>query len=211
MVFFWELIDFYKVMEFVLLVVKFFERGLVNKIVLLMVEWLGLFGEKWSIIIVVYFKVFEEEVFGSFSEDDLVWVGQQYKFWFKWDWFLVFGCVLKLQAIEVFDYFVNWVQVYIEGENSNNIFFLVLAEQVCWISVLFYVLLEEQLIVLELEWVVCMIYEFVLVQFNCCVQGFLWYINRVGSVIGLVSDLVWWNFVQVEKVYFFFCWYELEC
>lgn len=75
MVFFWELIDFYKVMEFVLLVVKFFERGLVNKIVLLMVEWLGLFGEKWSIIIVVYFKVFEEEVFGSFSEDDLVWVG----------------------------------------------------------------------------------------------------------------------------------------
>jgi hypothetical protein len=209
-VFLWEPIDPYKVMEFVSLAVKPLERGLANKIALLMAERPGLFGEKWSSTIAAYFKALEEEASGGPNEDDPVRAGQQYKFWFKRDRFPASGRVPKPQAIEVFDYLANWAQAYTEGESSNNTSFLVLAEQARRISALLYALPEEQLTALELERVVRTIYEPAPVQLNRRAQGFLRYTNRVGSVIGPVSDLVWWNFAQAEKTYFFSRWYEPE-
>ncbi len=208
-VFLWEPIDPYKVMEFVSLAVKPLERRLANTIAMLMAERPGMFGEKWGKTIAAYFSNLEAGDKRP-NADNPELARQQYTFWFRRQRFPASGRVPKSEAVRVFNYLANWAQSNIEGENSNNTSFLVLAEQARRISALLLALPEEELSALELERVVRTIYEPAPVQLNRRAQGFLRYTNRVGSIVGPVSDLVWWNFAQAEKTYFFSRWYEPE-
>lgn len=208
-VFLWEPIDSYKVMEFVSLAVKPLERGLANKIAMLMAEQPGMFGEKWMANIASYFNDLDAGKKRPGGDDPKL-AGQQYKFWFRRERFPVSGKAAKSEAIKIFDYLANWAQSNIERDSNNNTSFLVLSEQARRISALLYALPEETLSALELERVVRTIYEPAPVQLNRRAQGFLRYTSSVGSIVGSVSDLVWWNFAQAEKVYFFSRWYKPE-
>ncbi|MEQ8702667.1 MAG: PD-(D/E)XK nuclease family protein [Phaeodactylibacter sp.] len=208
-VFLWEPIDPYKVMEFVSLAVKPLERGLANKIAVLMAQRPGLFGEQWSTTIAAYFNELRENPDRP-GQDNYERADQQYKFWFNRKRFPAADTVPKDQAIRVFEYVGQWAQDCFEDEGNKNASLLVLAGQARRISALLYTLPEERLTALELERVVRTVYEPAPVQLNRRAQGFLRYTTQTGSVTGPVDDLAWWNFAQAEKAYFFSRWYEPE-
>lgn len=208
-VFLWEPIDPYKVMEFVSLAVKPLERGLANRIAGLMASRPGLFGDQWRTTIAAYFNDLREKPERP-GQDDYERANQQYRFWFSRKRFPVSETAPKQSAINIFNYVGQWAQDCFEEEGNKNTSLLVLAEQARRISALLYALPEEQLSALELERVVRTVYEPAPVQLNRRAQGFLRYTTQVGSVIGPVKDLVWWNFAQAEKAYFFSRWYEPE-
>lgn len=208
-VFLWDPIDPYKVMEFVSLAVKPLERGLSNKIAGLMAKRPGLFGEQWGATIAAYFNDLRENP-GQVGQDDYERAGQQYRFWFARKRFPVAETAPKESAVHIFNYVAQWAQECFEEEGNKNTSLLVLAEQARRISALLYALPEERLSSLELERVVRTVYEPAPVQLNRRARGFLRYTTQVGSVVGLVQDLVWWNFAQSEQVYFFSRWYDPE-
>ena len=208
-VFLWDPVDPYKVMEFVSLAVKPLERGLANKIAGLMAGRPGLFGDQWRATIAAYFNDLREKPERP-GQDNYERADQQYCFWFTRQRFPASGTVPKQNAIKIFNYVGQWAQECFEEEGNKNASLLVLAEQARRISALLYALPEEQLTALELERVVRTVYEPAPVQLHRRAQGFLRYTTQVGSVTGPVSDLVWWNFAQSEKAYFFSRWYEPE-
>ncbi|MBV6655589.1 MAG: PD-(D/E)XK nuclease family protein, partial [Mameliella sp.] len=208
-VFLWEPIDSYKVMEFVSLAVKPLERGLSNKIASLMAKRPGLFGEQWRVTIAAYFNELREQS-DQPEGDQYERADQQYKFWFGRKRFPVSGTVPKEKAIGIFDYLGVWAQECFEEEGNKNVSLKVLAEQARRISALLYALPEQQLTALELERVVRTVYEPAPVQLNRKAKSHLPYTTQVGSFIGPVNDLVWWNFAQAEKSHYFSRWYEPE-
>lgn len=207
--FLWEPFDLYKIMEFVSLAVVPLEQSLARRIAAFLAETPGLFSGKWQGMIRVYF---EEELPQRAQQQhklDAAEVRQQYEFWFnrkRYD--SRTERVPKAEVRAIYAYLQNWGAEKGRDEEAPSL--LVLAAQARRIVEMLDALTEEDLSHLELERIVRTIYEPAPLHYQHAEAGHLPFVHEPGAIIGPVSNLLWWDFFELEPNYFFSHWYPEE-
>lgn len=208
-VFLWDPIDPYKIMEFVTLTVKPLDDDLAQRIATFLANTPGLYSDRWFAMINQYFEkdlVEKAEKKGELSVDQLK---QQFAFWFRRKRVdSTTGKVNKSEVRSIYEYLQQWArQAFREQEQSS---LLALANQAQKMVDLLDALPEQELSYLELERIVRTIYEPTPVNYRQAQAQRCPIVFRPGAVIGSVSQLIWWDFIQLEPDYFFSRWYVHE-
>ncbi|MEM9822621.1 MAG: PD-(D/E)XK nuclease family protein [Bacteroidota bacterium] len=206
--FLWHPIDPYKIMEFVSLSVKPLADDLAVEIARQMANTPGLNGEGWYIMKQRYFNDLAERV----SQKEFYKIQNQFNLWFERKRYNAQQKVPKSEAIELFAELNSWARELEEGNKTNSSSFSVLIGQAQRIVDLLEALPPSLnlLSMLELERIVRTIYEPSPVVFKEREVGHLPYVHHSSTCIKPVDEVLWWNFTQNERDYFFSHWYQSE-
>jgi hypothetical protein len=209
--FLWEPLDPYKILEFLSLSLKPLDDKLSIILGRLMAESPGINSERWHARLNEYFDYLREKE-ATDKSVSLRDVKEQYDFWFKRKRYDIDGSMPVMEAILVFRYIHDWAKTEYENLGSKNNSLLVLKEQSKKISELLEELpeTENKLSYLKLERIVRTVYEPAPVVFREAEVGHLPFVYRNSAISGFTDDLLWWNFTDHDRDYFFSKWYPDE-
>ncbi len=209
--FLWEPIDPYKILEFLNLTLKPLDNQLALVIGRLMAEYPGMKSDLWNFKINEYFNDLENKKHGK-NDLSIEQIKDQYFTWFERKRYDVNGSIPVFETIGIFKYIEEWAGTEFEKLGSKNTSLIVLREQAKKIVELLQELPEgeNKLSYLKLERIVRTVYEPAPVLFRETETGHLPFIYNNSSICGTVADLLWWNFTDHERDYFFSKWYPEE-
>ena len=209
--FLWNPIDPYKIMEFVSLAVKPLNPELAYLIAEEMAQSPGLNGDKLNAIVYNFFLNLEEQAKDN-KHIKVKTIRKEYEFWFKRKRYDISEQVPKEQVIPIFKHLTKWAISQFEESGSKDNSLLVLYSQSQKIEELLLALpdTETHLSALQLERIVRTIYEPSPIRFTEIEVGHLSYIHHSSALIDSVEELLWWNFLDIEKEYHFSHWYPQE-
>lgn len=209
-VFLWNPIDLNKIMEFVSLAVKPLEDGLAHRIATFLADIPGLYSDRWFAMINDYFK---NELPGKIKRRpqlDAEKIEQQYEFWFKRKRVDSRSeKVSKSDVRAVYQHLYDWsIDISKQDETVHSV--RVLTSQAGKLIELLDTLPEQELSYLELERIVRTIYEPAPIKYREAEAHKLDTVHQAGAITAAIPSLVWWDFFENEKDYFFSRWYPLE-
>lgn len=209
-VFLWEPIDLYKLMEFVSLGVKPLDADLAERIAGFLANTPGLYSERWFAMINDYFTKHLPEKAKKHTQLNVAKIQQQYDFWFKRTRVDSRSSkVSKKDARAIYVYLHEWaIDLYKQEEDIASL--AVLTKQTARLIELLDALPETELSHLELERIVRTIYEPAPVLYQAAEAYKLNTIHHAGAVHQAQKQLLWWDFFEYEKNYFFTAWYPEE-
>ncbi len=209
--FLWEPIDPYKILEFLSLSLKPFDDRLALVLGRLMAESPGIKSEIWYARLNEFYRNIEAQS----QEDksiDVAQIKEQYDTWFERKRYHIDGSIPVIEAIQIFKYVQNWAGNEYEQLGGKNTSLIVLKEQAKKIVELLEELpeTENKLSYLGLERIVRTVYEPAPVLFRDTEINHTPYIYNNSSIVRNCKDLLWWNFTDHERDYFFSKWYPNE-
>ncbi len=204
--FLWQPIDPFKILEFVSLAIKPLPDKLATMIADQVAKAPGLQSEGWHAMVGRYFSALEENEPAKVVAEQR----KQYRFWFERQRYGIDKTVPKSEVVNMYDYLREWAFLVFEDSGSKNNSLLVLSGQARRIVELLQALPETDLGYLALERIVRTIYEPSPVTFQEREVGHLPFAMHAGAFIGVVKEVLWWNFIQNEPPHFFSRWYPDE-
>ncbi|RME92523.1 MAG: PD-(D/E)XK nuclease family protein, partial [Bacteroidetes bacterium] len=198
----------HKVMEFVSLAVKPLEAGLAQRIATFLADTPGLFSDRWFGMIREYLEVELPKIAAKRPQLKPEAVAREYRFWFtrqRVD--SRNGKVPKSEVRQIYQYLHLWAKEAAEEAGGSM---LVLANQSQQIVELLDTLPEAELSQLELERVIRTIYQPAPINYQAAERGHCPTVHHPGAIVGPVTHLIWWDFIEQEPNYFFSRWYPSE-
>jgi PD-(D/E)XK nuclease superfamily len=183
--FLWEPVDVRKIMEFLTLPAKPFDRGLGLEVARVMAERPGLFSDAWF-----------GAVYGYLEQPDVPADARaQYEFWFQRRRYPSDATAPKRDAIGLYAYLQAWAQQQHEHQGGKDASLLSMAEQARRIAELLTMLPEQRITYLELERIVRTIYEPLPVSLTEAEAGHIPFVHASGALAQSAEELLWWNCV----------------
>ena len=209
-VFLWNPIDLNKVMEFVSLAIKPLEDGLAQRIAAFLADIPGLYSDRWFAMINDYFKNELPNKAKRRPQLDVEKIEQQYQFWFRRKRVdSRSDKVDKSDVRAIYQHLYDWsIDISKQEETVHSV--RVLTSQAGKLIELLDTLPEKKLSYLELERIVRTIYEPAPIKYREAEAHKLDTVHQTGAIISAIPSLVWWDFFENEKDYFFSRWYPME-
>jgi ATP-dependent helicase/nuclease subunit B len=209
--FLWEPIDPYKILEFLSLSLKPLDDRLAIVLGRMMAQSPGIKSEFWYANIARFFSELEQKA----TQDKSIsveTVREQYNTWFERKRHNIDSSIPVQEAISVFKYIQIWGNTEYENLGSKNKSLLILKEQAKKIVELLEELpeIENKLSFLNLERIVRTVYEPAPVLFRETEINHLPFIYHNSAITQSVDELLWWNFTDHERDYFFSKWHPSE-
>lgn len=212
-VFLWRPLDPFKVLEFLSLPIKPIDHRLAHILARTMAQSPGINGELWFVRVKEYFEKLEEKATTD-STIDIHLIRQQYEMWFdrKSNVYPISGYVPVSEARIIFEYIRNWAKKEFEYLGSKNTSLLTLSEQAKKVVEILEELpeTEQRLTYLQLERIVKTVYQPSPILFRETEVQHLPYFYQNSALKTETDELLWWNFTDHERDYFFSKWYPKE-
>ena len=212
--FLWDPVEVERVMEFVSLVTKPFDRRLGQKLAIHLADTPGLFGARWVYTVEETFRQMQER---GYPAGRIRRAREQYDFWFRRRRHPRDGRVPKAEVRALFVFLRNWaLEAFDEDKEQSGL--LVLSAQAERATELLDAQPETELSYLEVERLVRTIYQPAPTQFSPAEQGGLRASFAPASAARLLpvtgqeplDRLIWWDFVETDTNYFFSRYYPPE-
>ncbi len=211
--FLWEPVEVQRIMEFVSLVTKPFDRLLGQRLAVHLADTPGLFGNRWNFTVEQAFRDMEAR---NYPAARIRRAREQYEFWFRRRRHPRDGRVPKGEVRSLFVFLRNWaIDAFDEDKNQPGL--LVLSAQAERATELLDAQPETELSYLEVERLVRTIYQPAPTQFTPAERGSLLTAFAPASTARLpgsgqepLDRLVWWDFVETDPNYFFSRYYPPE-
>ncbi len=210
--FLWEPVEVQRIMEFVSLVTKPFDRLLGQRLAVHLADTPGLFGSRWNFTVEQAFRDMEER---NYPAARIRRAREQYEFWFRRRRYPRDARVPKSEVRSLFVFLRNWAVDAFDEENLSGL--LVLSAQAERATELLDAQPEGELNYLEVERLVRTIYQPAPTQFTPAERGSLRTSFAPASTARLpdsgqeeLKRLIWWDFVETDPNYFFSRYYPPE-
>ena len=211
--FLWDPIEVERVMEFVSLVNKPFDRDLGQRLANHLADTPGFFGSRWLYTVDRFFEELEARPVSPARRRR---AREQYDFWFRRRRHPRDGRVPKAEVRSLFVFLRNWALEAFE-EDGNQSGLPVLAAQCERATELLDAQPEADLNYLEVERLVRTVYQPAPTQFQQPERGALRVAYAPSAVTRIaeagqqeLQRLVWWDFVETDPSYFFSRYYPPE-
>lgn len=203
--FLWEPINPYKVLEFLSLALKPFPDDLGKILARQIARSPGVASESWNRAVNAYFARLRDT-----RPAMLVAARTQYNRWFEQARFPLHAPAPVEAILEIYRFLYQWARTAWQESGESLSSLRILAEQTKRLTELLQTLPEKELSSLELELIVRALFQPAPVTFNPQELGSLPYVQQPGALTHHPEQLVWWNFIQSEPLYFFSPWYPEE-
>ncbi len=209
--FLWDPIDPYKIIEFLSLATKPLHQDLASVLARLMSATPGIGSDRWDFEVSLFFRELRQLA----DEDSSIDYGRirfEYEFWFNRRRYDVESGIPVREVIEVFEELQSWARKTYDELPGKVSSFMVLSQQAKRITELLHALpdSEKNLSFLRLERIVRTVYEPAPVVFREEEMGHLPFIYHNSAIIGNPESMLWWNFTDHDRDYFFSEWYPKE-
>ena len=211
--FLWEPVEIQRIMEFVSLVTKPFDRLLGQRLAEHLADTPGLFSSRWNFVLEESFRDMEAR---KYPASRIRRAREQYEFWFRRRRHPRDGRVPKGEVRSLFVFLRNWaIEAFDEDKNQGGL--LVLSAQAERATELLDAQPETDLSYLDVERLVRTIYQPAPTQFTPAEQGSLPTAFAPACTAHLpdsgqqpLDRLIWWDFVETDPNYFFSRYYPPE-
>lgn len=209
--FLWDPIDPYKILEFLSLPLKPIHDKLAIVLGRMMAQNPGIKSEFWYANISRFFRELEEKA-KTDKSIDVDSIRNQYNTWFERKRHDIDGSIPVSEAIQVFKYIQTWAAREYEDLGSKNASLITLKDQSKKIVELLEELpeTENKLSYLHLERIVRTVYKPDTTLFRETEINHLPFVYHNSATTTGIDDLLWWNFTDHERDYFFSKWYPSE-